>query len=128
MFREKKKVLIIEDEKILLYALKEQLQRENFELIFASDGEEGLKSVLDNKPDLVLLDLVMPKKNGLEVLKEMKKNKNPEIQNIPVIILSSLGQESEIREGLKTGAEEFLVKTEFSMQEITEKVKKLLNK
>lgn len=128
MTEKRKKVLIIEDDKLLLYALKEQLQKEDFELIFATDGEEGLESILTNKPDLVLLDLVMPKKNGLEVLKEMKENKDTGINGIPVIILSSLGQESEIREGLKTGAEEFLVKTEFSMQEITEKVRKCLTK
>ncbi|GEM_PF-3959994 len=62
MQKKRKKVLLIEDDRLLLYALKEQLQREDFDLIYAMDGEEGLKSILVNKPDLILLDLVMPKK------------------------------------------------------------------
>ena len=93
-----KKILMIEDDKFLRKIYRDKLTRAGFDFIEATNGEEGLNKVISESPDLVLLDLILPRKNGFDVLIEMKRNKNT--KNIPVIILSNLGQESDIKRGL----------------------------
>jgi len=83
-----KKILFIEDERALHKSLKEILEIENIELVSAFDGEEGLKKVQEDRPDLILLDLILPKIHGFDVLKKIKENK--ELQNIPLVILTNL--------------------------------------
>ncbi|MEK9183975.1 MAG: response regulator [Patescibacteria group bacterium] len=119
-----KKVLIIEDDEQVsrIYGIK--LKQEGIKTEVAADGEEGLKKIVSEKPDLVLLDLMLPGKDGFWVLEEM--NKKPEIKSIPVIVLSNLGQEIDKEKAMKLGAKEYLVKADVSIKEAVERVKKYL--
>jgi len=121
-----KKILLIEDEEIMIDLLQKKLIVEGYEVSTARDGEEGLKMVKKLKPDLVLLDIIMPKKGGFEVMDEMKKD--PELKNIPIIVISNSGQPVEIDRAQKLGAMDWLIKTEFDPQEVIEKVKKQIGK
>lgn len=123
---EKKKILIIEDEKDLRFFITQALKSEGFEIIEAFDGEEGLEKAKAEKPNLILLDLLLPGINGYEVLSRLKKD--PDLELIPVIILSNLGQEEEIERGLKLGAIDYLIKANFTLDEIVERVKKVFSK
>lgn len=120
----KKKILLIEDEEILLDLLKRKLTQEGYQVIVAENGEEGLKILKETpvKPDLILLDIVMPKMGGFEVLEEM--NKDEELKKIPVIIISNSGQPVELDRAQKLGARDWLIKTEFDPNEVLEKVKR----
>jgi DNA-binding response OmpR family regulator len=119
-----KKILIIEDEKLLRELLVRKLSGKDFEVVEAIDGGDGLKKIKEIKPDLVLLDLVLPGIDGFEVLSTIKKD--PAIASIPVIILSNLGQKEEIEKGLNLGAVDFLIKASFTPQEIVDKIKGFL--
>ena len=121
-----KKILMIEDDRFLRKIYRDKLTRAGFEFLEATNGEEGLNKVIAEKPDLVLLDLILPRRNGFDVLIEIKRNRNT--QNIPVIILSNLGQESDIKRGISLGAQDYLVKTDISLSEVVEKVKEWLVK
>lgn len=121
-----KKVLIIEDEEALLIMLAEKLRREGYEVSTAKDGEEGLAELKKEKLDLVLLDIVMPKMGGLEVLEIMHGDE--QLSKIPVIIISNSGQPVEIQKAEELGAKDYLVKAEFEPQEVVDKVNKLLEK
>jgi DNA-binding response OmpR family regulator len=121
----KKKILIIEDEKILRTLLTQTLTREGFEVKEAVDGEEGLEKAKTEKPDLILLDLILPTIDGYEVLERLKKD--PFTESIPVMIISNLGQDEEIQRGLKLGAVDFLIKAHFTLDEISEKIKKFFS-
>lgn len=120
-----KKVLIIEDEKILYNLLKDKLEKEGYQAIVAVDGVEGLEKIKSEKPDLILLDIVMPRKNGLELLEEVQEDK--ELKKIPVIIISNSGQPVEIDKARELGADDWLIKTEFDPNEVVEKVKKQIS-
>lgn len=119
-----KKILIVEDDKFLRELISRKLQREGFEISEAVDGEEGERKIKEEKPDLVLLDLILPGMDGFEVLSRVKQD--PEVAHIPVIILSNLGQKEEIEKGLKLGAIDYLVKAHFTPAEIIEKIKTIL--
>lgn len=119
-----KKILIVEDEEILLKVLSEQFERAGFDVSTASDGEEALKSLEKSKPDLVLLDIILPKINGFDVLKTMKEN--PDTQDIPVIIISNLGRDEDIKQAIKLGAVDYYIKVQHPILEIIEKVSKFL--
>jgi two-component system, chemotaxis family, chemotaxis protein CheY len=119
------KILIIEDEKILLDLLKKKLTDENYEVSIARDGEEGLRVMKKIKPDLVLLDIVMPKMDGFGVMEAMIKDKK--LKNIPVVIVSNSGQSVELDRAQRLGAKDWLVKTEFDPLEVVKKVKKHIN-
>jgi len=122
----KAKILMMEDNIFLRKLYREKLTRAGFEFIEATNGVEGVNKVISEDPDLVILDLILPRKNGFDVLSEMKNN--PKTKNIPVIILSNLGQELDIKEGLALGAREYLVKTEVRLSEVVNRVKKWLPK
>ncbi|MFC1663555.1 PleD family two-component system response regulator [Patescibacteria group bacterium] len=117
-----KKVLIVEDEDLIRDLLEKKLQKEGYLVSVAADGEEGLKKIREVKPDLILLDIVMPKMSGFEVMEEMLKDKK--IKDIPVIIISNSGQLLEFNDAQKLGAKDWLIKTEFDPQEVVDKVKK----
>lgn len=121
MAENKKKILLIEDDKYIFRAYKDGLEHAGFEVIGASDGAEGVTEAKDKKPDLILLDLILPIKNGFEVLEEIKMDDTT--KNIPVIILSNLGQESDVEKGNALGAEDYLIKSNYSMKEVVEKVR-----
>ena len=117
-----KKVLIIEDEKILSGLLDKKLKEVGYEISLAYDGEEGLQKMREEKPDLVLLDIIMPKKGGFEVLEERRQDN--EIKDIPVVIISNSGQPVEISKALDLGVKDYLIKTQFDPKEVVDKVNK----
>ena len=116
-----KKILIIEDDKFLRELIVRKLNEEDFEVSEAVDGEEGIKKIIEEKPDLILLDLILPGIDGFEVLARMKKESV--LSSIPVIILSNLGQKDDVEKGLKMGAIGYLIKAHFTPGEIIEKIK-----
>lgn len=119
------KILLIEDEEVLCNLLEKRLTKEGYEISIARDGLDGLKKMREIKPDLILLDIVMPKMGGFEVLEEMKKDHD--LEDIPVIIISNSGQPVEIDRAKELGVKDWLIKTEFDPQEVIEKVKKQLS-
>jgi len=119
-----KKILIVEDDKFLGELIARKLTSEGFNIVLAVDGEEGVKKIKEEKPDLVLLDLILPGIDGFEVLAKTKEDAN--VASIPVIILSNLGQKEEIEKGLKLGAIDYLIKAHFTPAEIIEKIKNTL--
>lgn len=121
----KVKVLIVDDDAFLsgIYATK--LELDGFEVATARDGEEGLKAAMREKPDLILLDVLMPKLDGFEVLKRLKADE--ETKKIPVIMLTNLGQKEDIEKGLQDGAVDYLIKAHFVPAEAVDKIKKVLN-
>lgn len=116
------KVLIIEDEIQLAEMLGEQLKGENFEVEISNDGEAGLAAAKNSHPDVILLDLIMPRKNGLEVLADLKADE--ELKSIPVVVLSNLDSDLNISNAMSLGAADYMVKAKFSPAEIVEKIKK----
>jgi DNA-binding response OmpR family regulator len=118
-----KKVLIVDDEPHLMLSITYVLQKEGYMIDSAVDGEEALQKVRESKPDLMFLDVMMPRKDGYEVCREIKAS--PELKDIYVIMLSAKGQASDREEGLKAGADDFVTKP-FSPMAIVAKVKKIL--
>ncbi|HLF17549.1 MAG TPA: response regulator [Candidatus Omnitrophota bacterium] len=104
----RKEILIIDDDKDLNKILQSELGKLGYSVATALDGEEGLRLMQQKKPDLVILDIMLPKISGYEVLGEMKKNK--ETQTIPVVMLTGMGLEEDIQKGIHLGAEYYLVK------------------
>lgn len=121
-----KKILVIEDDKFLLKIIKKKLSTEDYQLVQAMNGEEGLRAAREEKPDLILLDLVLPEMDGFEVLKKLKDN--PTCSAIPVIILSNLGEREKVNKGLKLGAADYLVKADLNPGEIVNRIKLVLEK
>ncbi len=119
-------ILIVEDDKFLRELISRKLLSEGFKIEEAIDGEEGLAKAKEVKPDLILLDLILPGLDGFEVLRRIKDN--PSTSSIPVLILSNLGQKDEIEKGLSLGAVDFLVKAHFTPEEIVAKMKDVLPK
>jgi len=119
-----KTILIVEDDKFLRELIVRKLVQEDFKVSEAVDGEEGIKKIKEEKPDLVLLDLILPGIDGFEVLAKMKEASS--LSSIPVIILSNLGQKDDVEKGLKMGAIDYLIKAHFTPGEIIEKVKAAL--
>lgn len=119
-----KTILVVEDDKFLRELIVQKLNKEDFEVLEAVDGEEGIKKIIEEKPDLILLDLILPGIDGFEVLTKMKEN--PTVAQIPVIILSNLGQKDDIEKGLKMGAVDYLIKAHFVPAEIIEKIEIIL--
>lgn len=118
------KILVIEDDTFLRELIVQKLLKEGYEISEAVDGEDGIKKVTEEKPDIILLDIILPGIDGFEVLKKIKEDEK--VQDIPVIILSNLGQQDDIDKGIKLGAKDYLIKAEFTPGEIVEKVKGLL--
>lgn len=121
-----KKILVVEDDKFLRRVYESKLPKEGFTVISAANGEEGLRAMKKEKPDLVLLDLIMPQKSGFEVLEEVGKDKS--LAGMKIIVLSNLGQEEDVEKSKRLGALDFLVKSNLSIKEIIEKVRGYLEK
>ena len=117
-------VLLIEDDEFLaeLYATK--LNLEGYKVVLANDGEKGLKMIKEKKPDLVLLDIILPKMDGFEILTKIKAD--PELKSIPVILLTNLSQKDEVKRGLDLGANDYLIKAHFMPSEVVKKIKQSL--
>jgi len=120
------KVLLVEDDLFLREICAKKLAKEGFSVFEAIDGEEALKILEKNIPDVVLLDIILPAINGFDVLKKIRSNKNSKISKVPVIMLSNLGQEDDVKKAMDLGASNYLVKAHFTTDEITEKIKKEL--
>jgi DNA-binding response OmpR family regulator len=118
------KILIIEDDKFLRELISRKLAKEGYDIFEAVDGEDGLKKVKEEKPDLILLDLILPGIEGFEVLSRIKQD--PELSRIPVIILSNLGQKEDVDRGRELGAADYLIKAHFTPAEIIEKIRAVL--
>lgn len=119
-----KTILFIEDESTLQKTFGDILTQDKYKMISALDGKIGLRLAKSEKPDLILLDLVLPSMHGFEVLKELKQD--PETKEIPVIILTNLEKMEDVEEAIKLGAKTYLVKTQYRIEEVMEKVKKAL--
>ena len=123
--RKLKKILLIEDEKALLDVMSIKLKGSNFEVFSASGGEAGIRLAREKKPDLILLDILMPKMNGYEALERLKGD--AETRDIPVIILSNSGRdEEEIEKCRRLGAADYLVKAQLSLDEVVKKSETML--
>lgn len=116
----KRKILIIEDEKSLAQVLEDTFSQEGFEIIKAFDGENGVDKFYNEKPDLILLDINLPKKLGWEVCKEIR-----ETSNIPIIMMTARDSDSDEYNGLSIGADDYITKP-FNLKILLLKVKKLL--
>ena len=119
-----KKVVIVEDDHFLSSVLKSRLEKEGFLVLQAFDGDEGLVMVRKEKPDVVLLDLIMPKMSGFEFLQALSMN--PQLKSIPVIVLSNLAQESDIQKAKTLGVQQYFVKVRISVDDIVSRVKELI--
>ena len=117
-----RKILIIEDDKYLIKLYSDKLTREGFEVSMAISGEEGLGKAKAEQPDLILLDVILPQKNGFDILSELKLD--TATKSIPVVMLTNLGQDSDIKTGMELGAADYLVKTDFSIVKLAEVVRK----
>ena len=116
-------ILLVEDDPFLSSILQLKLNKENFKTIRAADGEEALNILIEQgiRPDLILLDLILPKKNGFEVLETIRQD--PTLEKLPVIIISNLGQPSDIDRGKALGVIDYFVKAKLSVDELVNKVK-----
>lgn len=119
-----KKILIVEDEMTLHKALVEYLEEENFHVINAYDGEAGISAAKDKKPDLILLDIILPKKDGYEVLTELKSDEST--KKIPVILLTNLGSTEDIQKAFEKGATTYLIKSDYKLEDVVRKIKETL--
>lgn len=122
------KVLLVEDESFLRKMCSKQLTKKGFTVYEAKDGEEALNLFKANQIDIVLLDIILPSIDGFQVLKEIRSYKNKEKKKTPIIMLSNLGQESDIKKAEKMGANDFMIKANFTSREIADKVKSFFKK
>jgi DNA-binding response OmpR family regulator len=119
------KILIIEDNVDLVKIYQNKLQKEGYKVSIALDGKKGLELTQDEKPNIILLDILLPKLSGREVLKKLKTD--PNTSSIPVLILSNLSEMDEVLKGLEEGAVDYMIKAEHSLQEVVERVKSILS-
>lgn len=121
MSDEKKKIMIVEDDSFVMDIYHTKLEQENFEVIEAVNGVEAMKKLQEVSPDIILLDIIMPYMDGLEVLQKIKGD--DKLKNIPVVLLTNLSQKEEVNRGLELGANDYLIKSHFTPSEVLEKIK-----
>lgn len=118
------KILFIEDESALQKTVGEFLSREGYDVLSAMDGATGIETAKGKKPDLILLDLILPKKDGFDVLTSLKQDQETKL--IPIIVLTNLGEMENIDKAIELGATTYLVKSDYTLREIMEKIKTVL--
>jgi DNA-binding response OmpR family regulator len=123
---ESKTILLVEDEPLLGNLLRQRFEKEGMTVILNRDGEEALKTLRETKPDLILLDIILPKISGFELMETLKAD--PQLERAPIIIISNLGQESDMARGQALGAVQYFVKAKVSIEELVEHVKAFLKK
>ena len=123
---DKKKILMIEDDSFIVKMYRTKFEDLGFIFCDAGTGDRGMELARVERPDLVILDIVLPQKDGFQILKEIKKDS--QLSGIPVLMLSNLGQEEEVEKGLALGAEDYLIKAHFTPSEVVERVKKMFQK
>jgi DNA-binding response OmpR family regulator len=119
-----KKIMIVEDDRFLSFLLKARLEKEGFVVLQVFDGEEAVQLLKTETPSLIVLDLIMPKVTGFEVLKTISMT--PQTANIPVVIVSNLAQDSDIEKARELGAKEYFVKVKVSIDDLVQKIKALV--
>lgn len=119
-----KKILLVEDDPLITEIYTTKLKESDFEVVAVSDGKSAFKKLKENQFDLVVLDLVLPELTGFELLTKIRKDSK--LKNIKVLILSNLGQKSDIEQGQKLGASKYLIKANFTPSEVVEEIRKLL--
>ena len=122
--KNQKNILLVEDDVFLAGIYKKKFEVEGFKITVADNGEKGLNEAKKKLPDMILLDVLLPKMDGFAVLKELKKDANT--QNIPVILLTNLGQKDDVEKGIEMGAQDYLIKIHFKPSEVVDKVRKVL--
>src|SRR3989338_6667869 len=120
----KKKIVVAEDDQFLSNAYRVKLTKEGFEVKMVGDGQELMNLLKTYRPDIIILDLLMPVKDGFEAIKEIKAS--PALKNIPVIIASNLGQKNDIDQGRPLGASDYIIKSDLSLEDLVAKIKSLL--
>lgn len=118
-----KRILIIEDEPTLAKTCGEYLTREGYTVELAFDGDEGLAKIRSSPPDVILLDIVMPKRDGMTLLREIRKNS---AKRIPVIILSNLSSQKSMEDAKNAGSDEYLVKAQHSLEDVNRAIKRFV--
>lgn len=121
----KVKILLIEDDKFLSRLITTKLEKEGFKVMPVVDGESGLKELASSKPDIVLLDILLPGIDGFEVLKRIKAHGSG-VKSVPVILLSNLGEDEYVSKGLSLGAADYMIKSNFTTDEIVKKMTQIL--
>lgn len=124
--KQTQRILLVEDDSFLSNIYQTKFTKEGYQVSVAGDGEEALKAVKIKKPDIILLDVLLPKLDGFAVLEKLKKD--TETKDIPVILLTNLGQRDDVDRGLQLGAADYLIKAHFKPSETVEKVKKVLER
>jgi len=122
-----KKILIVEDDPLLRGISEKKLSGAGFNVVGVIDGGEAVKRIKEELPDLILLDIILPNKNGYEILEQIRNGGDATISKIPVLMLSNLGESEDIDKALKAGANGYLIKIQFTSDEIVQEVKKALN-
>jgi len=120
-----KKILLVEDEDILANMYRLKISKAGYQVEVADDGEQGLVMAKKNRPDLILLDVIMPKKDGFTMLKELKSDVS--LKKIPVFLLTNLGQEEDIKKGKELGAIDYFIKANFTPGELLIKINNYFN-
>jgi DNA-binding response OmpR family regulator len=120
----KQTILLVEDDTFLAGMYKTKFEMEGFNVVTAEDGLKGFQSAKEVKPDIILLDILLPKMDGFEVLEKIRASKDT--KDIPVIMLTNLGQKEDVKKGLERGANGYLIKAHFMPSEVVEKVKNVL--
>lgn len=118
------KVLLVEDDEILHSMYKKKFEYEGFAVVSAFDGSDGVKKAETDKPDVILMDIIMPKMDGFVAVKKIKKN--PATNNIPIVMLTNLGQEEDVNKGRELGADDYFIKANHTPAEIVKKIRDLL--
>lgn len=119
------KILFVEDDALIVKIYTARLTKDGYEVYTADNGEDGIKIALEKRPDLVVLDVMMPKVDGFGVLQKLRADAN--FAKIPILLYSNLAQEEELKRALAMGATEFIVKANISPTELVEKIKKYLS-
>lgn len=126
MTKQNAKIVLVEDDVVLSDMYIKKFSMEGYDIERAMDGEEGLALVRKVKPDIVLLDIMMPKKNGLDTLKDIRADSDAKVQKAYVVLLTNVGEQNYVDEGFKLGANQYLMKSNFTPKEVVQKVEEWL--
>ena len=119
------KILLVDDDRLMVKMYQGKFEDDGYDVAVATNGEQGIEKTNEFKPDLILLDIMMPKVNGLEMLKRLKEKETT--KKIPVILLTNVGSEEDAKHGLSLGAVAYLVKAHYDVKDIVKKVKEVLH-
>ena len=123
---EKELILIVEDDEFFSGLVAQKLNQGGFDVLIARSGQQAFEIIEEKKPALMILDLMMPEMDGFEVISKIKQDEKT--KDIPIVVLSNLGQREEVDKAMSLGADDFLIKVNFTLDEIVEKIKEMLQK